>query len=115
MGVDFIGRGDFSLPWHMWRPCFELAVAFGWQPAGTIAHPDFKGHWSGTYFANDCQEVSDEDARAMAEALYGALSALKPKQKLTAEQRKAWADEDVGVFSVFHLAEYADKGGFAIL
>jgi hypothetical protein len=29
MGVDFIGHGGFSLSWHAWRACFDLAVAFG--------------------------------------------------------------------------------------
>jgi hypothetical protein len=63
---------------------------------------------------NDGQGVSSKDARAMAKALHRALTALKPKQKLTAEQRRAWTNEHVGVFSVFDLAAYADKGGFAI-
>jgi hypothetical protein len=112
MGIDLVGNhGDARFAFGTWDGCLELAVAFGWQPAGTSAPPDHKGPWSGTYCGNDYQEVSDQDARAMAAALHLALAAL-PKQKFTAKQRKAWASAEI--FSVFHLANYANDGGFLI-
>jgi hypothetical protein len=43
MGVDFIGHGGFSLSWHAWRACFDLAVAFGWEPTGTVARREHAG------------------------------------------------------------------------
>lgn len=114
MSVDLIGHGDACFSFGTWHGCLELALAFGWQPAGTSPPYDYKGPWDGTYSGNDGQGVSSEDAGAMAKALHRALTALKPKQKLTAEQRRAWANEHVGVFAVFDFAAYADKGGFAI-
>jgi hypothetical protein len=117
MGVDLIGYEEKSLSYAMWDGCLELAVAFGWKPAGTTA-PFYchEGHpWSGTYSSSDGQGVSDKDARAISEALYRALTALKPKQKLTAGQRRAWSNKHVGVDSVCRFAEYAAKGRFEIL
>ena len=114
MSVDLLGHGDACFSFATWHGCLELALAFGWQPAGTIAPYGCKGPWDGTYSGNDGQGVSSEDARAMAEALYRAVTALKPKQKLTAKQRKAWANEHVSVFSVCHLAAYAHEDDFAI-
>jgi hypothetical protein len=115
MGVDFISdHGDTSFNWPAWRGCFELALAFGWKPAGTVAPCDYDGpgRWDGTYFRNDLQAVTDEDASALAVALRRALAAQRAGT-LTAEQAKAWACEDVDV--VGRLAEYAEKGHFAIL
>ena len=36
MGVDLIGHGGISMNWNGWRSCLQLAVAFGWEPAGTL-------------------------------------------------------------------------------
>jgi hypothetical protein len=115
MGIDLIGHEEKSLSFAVWGGILDLAVAFGWEPAGTIAPYNHEGPWSGTYCGNDGQRFSDKDSRAISEALYRALTALKPKQKLTAGQRKAWSSKYVGVVSVCRFAEYADKGGFAIL
>lgn len=115
MGVDLIGHEGKSLSSATWDGCLELAVAFGWKPAGTTAPYYHEGPWSGTYSSNDCQGVSDKDACAISEALYRALTALKPKQKLTAKQRRAWSNKYVGVVSVCRFAEYAAKGRFEIL
>jgi len=65
MGVDLIGHGGASFNWDCWRKCLDIAIAFGWQPAGTIAPPDYDGDWNGGYCSNDFQEVSDSDARAL--------------------------------------------------
>lgn len=112
MGVDFIGHGDLSLHWQAWRACFELALAFGWAPVGTVAHRDYSGPWRGTYFTNDLQEVTDEDARALAAALRRAQTGLRTKTRLTKEQTQAW--EGMNINMVCRLADYAEKGHFAI-
>jgi hypothetical protein len=116
MGVDFIGQGDhLSLHWQAWRACFELALAFGWSPVGTVAPCDYPGpaRWCGTYFTNDLQEVTDDDARALAAALRGAHTALRTKTRLTKEQTQAW--EGMNINMVCRLADYAEKGHFTIL
>jgi hypothetical protein len=116
MGVDFIGHGGFSLSWHAWRACFDLAVAFGWEPTGTVAPCEHAGpaRWKGTYFTNDLQEITDADARALAAALCRAHAALRTRQQLTDEQSSAWANEAISIITVCDLADYAEKGHFAI-
>jgi hypothetical protein len=115
MGVDFIGHGGFSLPWPAWRACFELALAFGWQPAGTVAPSGYPetARWTGTYFTNDLQEVCDDDALALAAALRRAHTALRTKTLLAKEQTQAW--EGMSINMVCRLADYAEQGNFAIL
>jgi hypothetical protein len=115
MGVDLIGHEGKSLGAATWDGLLELAVAFGWEPAGTTAPDYYEGPWRGTYCSNDGQRVSDKDARAISEALYRALTALKLQQKLTAGQRRIWSNKSVDVVSVCHFAEYAAKGCFEIL
>jgi hypothetical protein len=68
MGVDLSGRGgSFSCNWSYWRSCLDIAVAFGWDPAGTIAGADLPegGEWDGGYFTNGFQLVTDEDAKSI--------------------------------------------------
>jgi hypothetical protein len=113
MGVDLIGRGgDVSFNWSYWRACLGIAIAFGWQPAGTIAHPDHDGDWDGGYFTNDFQEVSDSDARALGVALHRAVASVRTGQALTEEQAKALDGMHIG--QVCEFADYAVSGGFAI-
>jgi hypothetical protein len=113
MGVDLIGRGgDASFNWGCWRTCLGIAIAFGWQPAGTIAHPDHHGDWDGGYFTNDLQEVSDSDARALGVALHRAVTSVRTGQALTEEQAKALDGMHIGM--VCKLADYAICGRFAI-
>ena len=83
MGMDLRGAGRtkrFSIT--SWCKVLQLAQEYGWQPAGTQA-PTFMladgtietaENWSGTYFDNSYQRVSDEDAANIAEALRRALS-----------------------------------------
>ena len=117
MGVNLIGHGDASFNWQAWRYCLDIAVAFGWRPAGTIAPTDYGGEWNGTYCTNDLQEVTDDDARALGEALHRAVNALSTEQNLSEEQAKAWAGNSnrTGVYVVCKLADYAEKGGFEIM
>lgn len=114
MGVDLISsHGDVSFNWSAWEHCLDVALAFGWQPAGTVAPTDFRGDWDGTYFTNDLQEVTDEDARALGAALHRAVAAIRTGHDLTALQAKAGDEMNVNV--VCRLADYSERGGFAIL
>ena len=112
MGVDLIGRGGASFNWDSWRKCLGIAIAFGWQPDGTIAPPDHDGDWNRGYFSNDLQEVSDSDARALGLALHRAVSSVRTGQALTEEQAKALDGMHIG--QVCEFADYAVSGGFAI-
>jgi hypothetical protein len=113
MGVDLISdHGEISFNWAYWGRCLEIAKTFGWSPAGTIAAEEFIGDWSGTYFTNDQQIVTDDDARSLAIALYRAATALMGK-KLTQEQ--AGVCGDITAEALFVLADYAVLGGFMIL
>ena len=90
MGFDLIGRhGDMSFSFDFWCRCFDIAVAFGWRPAGTVAPADCRGEWRGTYLSSDLQEVADDDARAFGAALHRAATALRSAQNLTEEQVNA--------------------------
>ena len=57
-----------------WSVFLNVAQRYGWQPAGTLAPPAWPRRevWSGQYGTRDGQRVSDEDARALAAALYDA-------------------------------------------
>jgi hypothetical protein len=82
-----LGRGvDFYFNNRHWRHILLLAHRYGWRPAGTELdlyltkiegmmeqdrHPD--EDWDGTYFSNDLQWVTDEDAANIAQALERAL------------------------------------------
>ena len=88
MGMDLRGAGGaewFSVT--SWRKVLELAHEYGWKPAGTEPcrwydaetgeldeqmSPD-PDEWDGTYFSNDLQYVTDEDAANIADALERAL------------------------------------------
>jgi hypothetical protein len=91
----------------------EIAIAFGWQPAGTVAPPNYDREWNGTYFTNDLQEVTDSDARALGAALHQAVTSLRTREALTEEQTKAV--DGINIDIVCSLADYAASGGFAIL
>jgi hypothetical protein len=112
MGYDLQGRGGASFNIAAWSMCLDVATAFGWKPAGTIGPDDCDGEWGGGYFSNDYQQVTDDDARALAAALRQALVALETKQTLTKEQSKACDAIHLGV--IRKLANYAEGGRFAI-
>jgi hypothetical protein len=109
MDIDLIGRGE-SFNWDSWRACLAVAVAFDWEPAGT-AMPD-DNEWKGTYFSNDLQIVTDEDARALSLALYRALAALSTGQVRTEKQTKALRDSDAS--ELRRLADVCATRGFLI-
>lgn len=88
MGYDLTNakNDEFHFNIHSWSPIFQMGMAAGWQPAGTLAPAPFvdedtgetlgvwdDDEWDGTYFSNDRQRVTDADARAWADALERAL------------------------------------------
>jgi hypothetical protein len=94
MGMDLSGKGGyFRFSNYGWRAALELAHEHGWEPAGTVppkftvyaldgvtvdevrtrAERQSYANWSGGYFTNDYQVVSDEDAANIADALERAL------------------------------------------
>lgn len=75
-----------------WSPVLSLGRKYGWEPAGTVIYstrsrrkigerPKAKidKTWSGTYFSNDGQTVTRQDALNLANALSNALDHLSNK------------------------------------
>ena len=112
MGVDLMGHGGASFTWDAWRSCFNIALAFGWEPGKTLAPENYEGEWKGGYFSNDYQEVTPEDAHALADALFMAVEHMKKRLPLTGEQEEALEGADFR--SINELAEYALGGRFWI-
>jgi hypothetical protein len=83
MGYDLVGDGGtFRWDRASWGTVFALARGHGWEPAGTrppawknsdgTPDDELNAHyadWSGSYFWNDLQTVTREDAANLAEAL----------------------------------------------
>lgn len=67
---------ELSASWKTWNLLLHLARDHGWEPEGTT-HVRFQ-NWSGTYYANDGQWVSVEDAQSLADALQRALGTATP-------------------------------------
>ena len=72
-----------------WSRLLALAKFYGWKPAGTLSpcknwDDDWQDYssdpypegWNGTYFSNDSQVVTAEDAARLADALEKALDDL---------------------------------------
>jgi hypothetical protein len=87
MGMDIM-NWDVSYNWSSWRGLFEIGVAFGWTPRGTLSPKDRTPEWSGGYFSNDFQVLTAEDAAAWARAIMAALAAARGEVEMTAEQRR---------------------------
>jgi hypothetical protein len=111
MGVDLMCPGGWvSFNWNAWQTLYDLGLAFGWRPAGTLpmtGQPK-EGRWiypddddretpRDGYFSNDFQRVTDTDAAAWCAALERALAALEGNAPMTLEEaealRRVWADE----------------------
>lgn len=124
MGVDLISlRGkednDIHFNWAGWTYVTRLAVQYGWNPAGTKQEP-FEAQdittgevttikpdpkWEGGYHSNDGQLVTDEDARAMAEALKKAL----PDEEKEVDNNEYWIPK------LKSFIEFLNNGEFRIL
>jgi len=123
-----------------WVEILQIAEAFGWKPAGTLAprvqyetptgweyygDPDME--WSGGYTSNDWQRVTDEDARAFSAALRRAIDAVMMESPLTEEQTQAMRVFETKryfdfpqepakktVARIAELAVFTSRGGFVI-
>jgi hypothetical protein len=95
MGMDLEGPGGaFWFPVHGWSAVLTLARDFGgWEPQGTKSpeweDPETGEHhvasdWDGNYWCNDYQQVTEEDARNLADALERALPDV-PRQRTWAK------------------------------
>jgi len=106
MGYDLNNSNGKYFRWNMWgwAEVFNLACSYGWIPKGTEIHPcskdrfdsfedfeDYKRNHEGTYFSNDGQMVSSEDARAFSNALESSLDDI-PDEKL--DKRKSVPIDD---------------------
>src|SRR5919112_6036717 len=100
MGVDIGGAGgDRWFSWTAWENLLDLAHEYGWEPAGTeppqwiATNPDgsidhemtamysrSKENWDGSYFSNDGQYVTDEEAASIADALERALDDIPDEE-----------------------------------
>lgn len=78
MSIRLTGlAGSFRFDLPGWYFIQELAADHGWEPAGTLAPDDWEEEaeeeWDGGYLSPDGQQVTDEDAGNLADALERAL------------------------------------------
>ena len=104
MGVDLMRYNEsMSYNWHGWRHVLKTAVKYGWKPAGTVNEIDEAGQpildWDGTYFSNDYQYVTVEDAKNLAEALERAISEFDDKEYL---------------YHILPFIKFCRRGGFRL-
>jgi hypothetical protein len=82
----------------IWPLLLELAVSYGWKPAGTRAPIDIytgeimTGEWDGSYCSNDGQVVIKEDAASLADALERALPDI-PDHEIPVKQEVLSIDQ----------------------
>ena len=71
MGYDLTNAPGQTHQWTVlgWWHLLNLAREYGWSPRGTEPSGDCSGGWDGSYFRNDSQRVTVEDAAALASAL----------------------------------------------
>ena len=86
---------------HAWPLLLKLAMTYGWQPLGTELSGE--SNWDGTYFSNDLQIVTAEDAAALANALETALDDI-PDHEIGGEK-------DVKFDSAEKAQKYLDAVG----
>jgi hypothetical protein len=140
MGMDLVRSAEvYSIGDKFWRECLELAIAFGWRPAGTLhAIADLEHfapeiaaieqkrrirEWSGIYTSNDWQRVTDEDAYALSLTLHKAVAVSETGLEMTEAQSQAFQPilldlVDARRFGpdnpVTRLADFLGGGGFEI-
>ena len=132
MGIDILGRDqDMSCRADFWEGCLLVAVAFGWEPTGTVPSDHFPASddWDGNYWSNDWQTVTVDDASAFAAALNRAVTAVGLGQTLKeheAQTLERFAEVDDSLCGrpiipiSYHLggmvkiADIASKGSFTI-
>ena len=91
MGYDLHGAGGaFHLNSTYWAKALEMAHKYGWKPEGTrppelnITNPEGGPilDWDGGYFWNEGQEVTDTDAKGIADALEKAMPDIPDRDVL---------------------------------
>jgi hypothetical protein len=114
MGIDLSNKyGDwFRASFGAWGDLLQMANKHGWEPAGTRTpvHWDVDGpkpaeEWCGTYFSNDGQWVTDDDARNIASALRKALY----EEKFERDGDPDWPQY------VRHFVTFCQNGEFRIM
>jgi len=88
---------------HAWPLLLKLAMTYGWQPLGTELSGE--SNWDGTYFSNDLQIVTAEDAAALANALETALDDI-PDHEIGGEK-------EVEIDSAEKAQKYLDAPGYS--
>lgn len=83
MGYELRGKGDtVSLNIAGWEFIVDVAKAYGWIPMGTqptdLTYPNgmplgAQEDWRGSYFYNEWQIITEQDASNIADALQRAL------------------------------------------
>ena len=76
MSMDFINVSDQNINFNInnrgWRRIYCLARMYGWEPAGTVGNGD-----NNSYFLNDGQRVTRDDAQELGKAIAMAIPDLK--------------------------------------
>jgi hypothetical protein len=110
MGVVLVGHGEESFNWSAWRALFQIAVSFGWKPAGTLPPEDSNGVWNAGIFPTILRQ-SPTPMPAHLLALNRALSAMTVEQSLTEEQSRNLHGMSE---QIRRLADFCSRGGFLI-
>jgi hypothetical protein len=85
---------------QFWGKALELGRSYGWKPLGTHPPiiPGFRGLnevWTCTYFTNDGQSVTAEDARSLANALERALDDIPDTGIALDWNPRCWVEDDL--------------------
>ena len=113
MGYDILSKSgkSFWCQQSAWPDYLEVAIAFGWAPAGAFFKNDEAGfgpHPSASYLGNDWQQVTDDDARAFGAALNLAITTVKAGSPLIDDQAgklREFEVDDCDPFADFDLTE----------
>lgn len=133
---------NFEFTMSGWRNILFLGQQYSWHPAGTLepefGHDRFVPIWDGRYDSTDGQEVTAQDARALADALEKSLDDIpdnpQPGQILEREgadllgamardMEKVWLNMNQHSFGFFggenkkkieQLIEFCRRGAFFI-
>jgi hypothetical protein len=124
--------------WNGWGFLFNLAVENGWEPQGTVLEPheevlwmcgedvpeaviekwigeyEDTVEWNGSYFINDGQWVTTEDARNMTNALTRALENIDYDQYIYQDLMKDHPVLHGKEALVKDFIEFCKLGGFRI-
>ena len=96
----------------IWQKLMDLALVYGWQPAGTLEPPDWEDEepgeeWPGSYDMFMGEWVTDSDAYDLANSLARALDDLpdNPMPDRVIETEIEEIDREGDVSISFHIIE----------